>query len=283
MKGAKERTVAVKKLHALPAGAEPIREFCKEVVLMQRMDHRNLLPLLGVWMPPDGSFAMVPRNSAQFGAIFAQFFDGFHALLQVTELCPRGSLFDYLHAKKGGRKLPPALTMRLLLDTAAGVRHLHEATPRCIHRDLKCQNLLLGSGMELKVADFGLSRECFATAAMTRVGSVQWAAPEVLLGKKYSHKCDLWALGVVCWEILTARVPFEGMGPGAIATKVACQGMRLPVPTGAPMPLLKLMAKCWVDKPTERPEMKEVMADLQAELDALPTKDQAAVGYVKHF
>ena len=259
MKGAKERTVAVKKLHALPAGAEPIREFCKEVVLMQRMDHRNLLPLLGVWMPPDGSFAM------------------------VTELCPRGSLFDYLHAKKGGRKLPPALTMRLLLDTAAGVRHLHEATPRCIHRDLKCQNLLLGSGMELKVADFGLSRECFATAAMTRVGSVQWAAPEVLLGKKYSHKCDLWALGVVCWEILTARVPFEGMGPGAIATKVACQGMRLPVPTGAPMPLLKLMAKCWVDKPTERPEMKELMADLQAELDALPTKDQAAVGYVKHF
>ena len=95
VKGAKERTVAVKKLHALPAGAEPIREFCKEVVLMQvtgcchchhllhlhlhltpfsyppsvvlqRMDHRNLLPLLGVWMPPDGSFAMV---TAQFGAI----------------------------------------------------------------------------------------------------------------------------------------------------------------------------------------------------------------------
>ena len=69
VKGAKERTVAVKKLHALPAGAEPIREFCKEVVLMQRMDHRNLLPLLGIWMPPDGSFAMVPRTSAQFGAI----------------------------------------------------------------------------------------------------------------------------------------------------------------------------------------------------------------------
>ena len=42
---------------------------------MQRMDHRNLLPLLGVWMPPDGSFAMVPRNSARFGATFAQFFD----------------------------------------------------------------------------------------------------------------------------------------------------------------------------------------------------------------
>ena len=143
------------------------------------------------------------------------------APLQVTELCPRGSLFDYLHAKKGGRKLPPALTMRLLLDTAAGVRHLHEATPRCIHRDLKCQNLLLGSGMELKVADFGLSRECFATAAMTRVGSVQWAAPEVLLGHGYSHKCDLWSFGVVCWETMTARVPFDGMSQVLVATRVA--------------------------------------------------------------
>ena len=65
VKGAKERTVAVKKLHALPAGAEPIREFCKEVVLMQRMDHRNLLPLLGSGCRR----RLVHDGAAQFGAI----------------------------------------------------------------------------------------------------------------------------------------------------------------------------------------------------------------------
>ena len=46
---------------------------------------------------------------------------------------------------------------------------------------------------------------------MTRVGSVQWAAPEVLLGQSYSHKCDLWSFGVVCWELLTAQAPMMMM------------------------------------------------------------------------
>ena len=63
----------------------------------------------------------------------------------------------------------------------------------------------------VQVADFGLSRECVRTAAMTRVGSVQWAAPEVLLGHGYSEKCDVWSFGVVCWELMTARIPFDGM------------------------------------------------------------------------
>ena len=59
------------------------------------------------------------------------------------------------------------------------------------------------------MADFGLSRECLQPGAMTRVGSVQWAAPEVLLGQSYSHKCDLWSFGVVCWELLTAQAPWR--------------------------------------------------------------------------
>lgn len=57
------------------------------------------------------------------------------------------------------------------------------------------QNLLVAADHTVKVADFGLARECLHTDAMTRVGSVQWAAPEVLLGQGYSHKCDLWSFG----------------------------------------------------------------------------------------
>jgi serine/threonine protein kinase len=60
----------------------------------------------------------------------------------------------------------------------------------------------------VRVADFGLSRECWSTQQMSRLGTVQYAAPEVLLGKPYSHKCDVWSYGVVCWELLTALVPF---------------------------------------------------------------------------
>ena len=114
------------------------------------------------------------------------------------------------------------------------------------------------------MADFGLSRECVRTAAMTRVGSVQWAAPEVLLGHGYSEKCDVWSFGVVCWETMTARVPFDGMSQVLVATRVALEGMRLPVPADAPMPLLRLMARCWAEVPALRPDFAEVLAELQA-------------------
>ena len=93
---------------------------------------------------------------------------------------------------------------------------------------------------------------------MTRVGSVQWAAPEVLLGKPYSHKCDLWSFGVVCWEMLTSQVPFEKMPQAVVATRVALEGMRLPVPARAPSGLLKLIARCWSEQPSHRPDFRDV-------------------------
>mmetsp|Transcript_26098 Transcript_26098/g.71912 ORF Transcript_26098/g.71912 Transcript_26098/m.71912 type:complete len:103 (-) Transcript_26098:950-1258(-) len=71
--------------------------------------------------------------------------------------------------------------------------YLHSLSPPIIHRDLKSQNLLITHDWSVKVADFGLAREYQRqTATMSRVGSVQWAAPEVLLGGDYSHKCDIW-------------------------------------------------------------------------------------------
>jgi len=104
---------------------------------------------------------------------------------------------------------------------------------------------------------------------MTRVGSVQWAAPEVLLGQSYSHKCDLWSYGVVCWELLTAQIPFEKMSQHVVATRVAMEGMRLPVPSRAPPMLLRLIARCWSDAPAQRPEFQQVVLEIEEMLAAM--------------
>ena len=124
----------------------------------------------------------------------------------------------------------------------------------------------------MQVADFGLSRECQGPgpAAMTRVGSVQWVAPEVLLGHGYSHTCDAWSFGVVCWELMTARIPFDGIPTVLVATKVALEGMRLPVPPDAPLQLLRLMARCWAEAPAQRPEFSEVLVELEAIRQDIP-------------
>ena len=95
------------------------------------------------------------------------------------------------------------------------------------------------------MADFGLSREMNHTHAMTRVGTLQWVAPEVLLGERYSHKCDMYSFGVVIWELVTGVVPFDGINRNELARKVAVEGMRLPPPPGTPHGLLVIMAKCF--------------------------------------
>jgi len=236
-----EVQVAVKQLRSLPREARGLEAFCKEIALMQRLQHPHVLAMLGVSISSAGALAL------------------------VTECMARGSVFQMLHPRGGkGAPLPRVLAMRMLADCARGMAYLHACEPPIIHRDLKSQNLLVGCDFEVKVADFGLSRECLHPGAMTRVGSVQWAAPEVLLGKSYSHKCDVWSFGVVCWEVLTARVPFDGMAQTAVATKVAMEGMRLPVPPRTPMRLLRLIALCWSEAEAQRPAFEAVVLELQA-------------------
>ncbi|EOD14138.1 hypothetical protein EMIHUDRAFT_66624, partial [Emiliania huxleyi CCMP1516] len=239
--------VAVKQLHAAPQDTRAMRSFCQEVGLMGRLSHPNLVRLYGATVSPDGSLGI------------------------VTELLPRASVFALLHprgARGAAGDTPPPLPLvwRLLRGCARGMAYLHSLNPPIIHRDLKSQNLLLAEDYTLKVADFGLACEYLRSdhsQAMSRVGSVQWAAPEVLLGEAYSHKCDLWSFGVVCWELLTAAIPFHGLSDVTVATKVALDGMRLPVPTGAPRPLLRLMARCWAEDPRRRPEFRALVSFLE--------------------
>ena len=235
-----KRQVAVKQLKLLPSEPNVLQAFYKEIALMQQLSHPNVLTLIGVSLAPGGSFAV------------------------ITEYMPRGSVFHMLHPPPPakGEPLPRVLAMRMLADCARGVGYLHDMRPPIIHRDLKSPNLLVAPDLSVKVADFGVSRECLHAGAMTRVGSVQWAAPEVLLGQVYSHKCDLWSFGVVIWEVLTAKIPFDGMPQHAVATKVAMEAMRLPVPPNVPLRLLRLMALCWSEA-DRRPDFGTVEIELQ--------------------
>ena len=125
----------------------------------RRLEHPNLLAVLGVSVTPG-------------------------VLSLVLELMPRGSVYSWL--RRDCRGVPPPLpyTLRLLAGTAAGMAYLHGRSPRVAHRDLKSLNLLLAADLTVRVADFGLSREFQQTDAMSRIGTMQWVAPEVLLGQR---------------------------------------------------------------------------------------------------
>src|SRR5262249_50095414 len=114
--------------------------------------------------------------------------------------------------------LPRELAREWFLALARAVSHLHDRG--IVHRDLKPGNLFIESGV-LKVGDVGLSKAMSGsqrTAQTESVGTVHYMAPEISTGN-YTKTVDVYALGIILYEMLTGRVPFEGESAGEVLMK----------------------------------------------------------------
>jgi len=156
------------------------------------------------------------------------------------------------------------LRIKILMEAAKGVRFLHSQTPVVIHRDLKSHNLLLNSNWDTKVCDFGISRVKEMTATMTQVGTPQWMAREILLGQKYSEKADVYSFGVIIWETIFIKKPYEGIHPLRVISMVAHEAYKLPVSNEQiPEELQLLIKKCFSNQPQKRPDFNEIVSTLE--------------------
>jgi len=116
------------------------------------------------------------------------------------------------------RGLPPELAQQWFLALARAVGYLHDHG--IVHRDLKPGNIFLENGI-VKVGDYGLSKFISSsqrTAQTQSVGTVYYMAPEISTGN-YNKQIDIYAAGVILYEMLTGRVPFEGESAGEILMK----------------------------------------------------------------
>ncbi|CAN8062132.1 unnamed protein product [Agarophyton chilense] len=241
--------VAVKTIHH-GSGSNPLDGSCtfrKEAELNCKLRHPNIVLFMGIAMEPS-------------------------KICIVTELMSRGNVRDLLVSKVKGklRRLDWSLRQQWALDTAQGMAYLHSLRPPMIHRDLKTTNLLVDKGMNVKICDFGLSR-FMSDKLMTAVGTVHFAAPEVLNHEKYTEKADLFSFGTVMWELYTRKCIFRGLPQIEVYSQVVSGNMP-DVDENCDARYRALMKECWATDPTKRPSFREVIDRLSVLVDELDSE-----------
>eukprot|EP00878_Enallax_costatus_P015326 GHUV01016052.1.p1 GENE.GHUV01016052.1~~GHUV01016052.1.p1 ORF type:complete len:281 (+),score=98.67 GHUV01016052.1:286-1128(+) len=124
----------------------------------------------------------------------------------------------------------------------------------------------LGLGLMAKVADFGLSLTLGPAdthVSQMHMGTLTHMAPELLLHGHASKSSDVYAYGILLWELATGRRPYSGTPVGMLAHKVAQQGWRPAWPGGCSLPVQMLTEACWAQDPAVRPTFEDIVQQLE--------------------
>jgi serine/threonine protein kinase len=192
------------------------------------------------------------------------------AIWIVSELCIRGSLKMVL----SNRSLNLAMTDKLAIcmDVADGMHYLHTRSPPIIHRDLKSHNIFITESpsghLVAKIGDWGSARAIALTGAksMTQgVGTACWLSPEVINNAHFSMSSDVYAFGIVLWEVFTRQEIYEGLSAAQIIAKVAHEGLRPHIPIDCPW--ADIMQSCWRQDALDRPTFHHILVKLSSMYD----------------
>jgi serine/threonine protein kinase/beta-lactam-binding protein with PASTA domain len=224
-----DRTVALKIMHAeLASDEEFVRRFVAEARSVARLSHPNVV------------------------AVYDQGADG-RTLYLVMEYVPGRTLRDLLTERSA---LRPREALDILEGVLAGLAAAHAAG--IAHRDVKPENVLLGGTHSIKVADFGLARllsEATHTKSGLLIGTAAYLAPEQVAGGRTDFRADVYAAGIMLFELLTGRQPYTGDTPLTVAYRHVNEVVPAPsslVP-GLPPALDSLVALATSRDPELRP------------------------------
>ncbi|XP_023650439.1 serine/threonine-protein kinase MARK2 isoform X10 [Paramormyrops kingsleyae] len=226
------KEVAVKIIDKTQLNSSSLQKLFREVRIMKMLNHPNIVKL----------FEVIETEKT---------------LYLVMEYASGGEVFDYLVAHGRMKEKEARAKFRQIVSA---VQYCHQ---KCIvHRDLKAENLLLDSDMNIKIADFGFSNEfTLGNKLDTFCGSPPYAAPELFQGKKYDGpEVDVWSLGVILYTLVSGSLPFDGQNLKELRERVLRGKYRIPFYMSTDCE--NLLKKFLILNPTKRGSLEQqIMKD----------------------
>jgi serine/threonine protein kinase len=211
------------------------RDTFNEAIILKKLDHPNIIKFKEVFRQKR------PKD----------------ALNIVTEFADGGDLGQKIEEQKK-KPFPESQILDYITQICLALQHIHKK--HIIHRDLKSNNVFLMKSGIVKVGDFGIAKGLKSTwdKAKTMVGTPYYLSPEIINNQPYDSKSDIWALGVLLYELMTFKMPFNAVSLPLLSIKIN-RGVYAPPPGIYSSELKDLLKKCLTLDPKGRPTINEIL------------------------